>query len=414
MSRFPRWLMLGLSALTLLLSLSSCAPKAKSGKTKIVIWEQMDPEERKRFETNLAEYQREDTTVVIQHVPYDTEVLRSQFQTAASAGGGPALVFGPSDQVGPLSLLKLIRPLETTLPAGFFDRFIPASLDTLDGHLYAAPDQIGNHLVLCYNKKMVATPPVTAEEFLAIAKANTKASSDPKLTRYGFAMNNTEPYWLVPFYAGYGGWVMDAANAPTLDNAAMVKSLAFLRSLRDTYKVSPKESDYQGAETLFKEGKAAMLVNGPWSWKGYRDAGIDLGIAPIPPLPGGDWARPMVASKGYSISVNVKEAELPAVIKLLTFLTSPAAELRDAKSLGILPSTKEAYDNADLSADPLLQASKQAIEKGRRMPVVPEMRVLWDVMRPEMQNVMNGVKTPEQAAHDMQAAAVKQIAAMKN
>ena len=35
-------------------------------------------------------------------------------------------------------------------------------------------------------------------------------------------------------------------------------------------------------------------------------------------------------------------------------------------------------------------------------------------MRPEMQNVMNGVKTPEQAAHDMQLAAVKQIAAMKN
>ena len=26
------------------------------------------------------------------------------------------------------------------------------------------------------------------------------------------------------------------------------------------------------------------------------------------------------------------------------------------------------------------------------MPVVPEMRVIWDAMRPEMQNVMNGVE----------------------
>ena len=412
MLKIRRVLLPAIAALALL-PLLSCAPKTKAGKLKIVIWEQMDPEERKRFETNLAAYQQQDTTVEIQHVPYDTEQLRSQFQTAASAGGGPQLVFGPSDQVGPLSLLKLIRPLETTLPAGFFDRFIPASLDTLDGHLYAAPDQIGNHLVLCYNKAMVAKAPETAAEFLAIAKANTKVSRDPAATRYGFVMNNTEPYWLVPFYAGYGGWVMDANNAPTLDNPAMVKSLAFLRSLRDEYKVSPKESDYQGAETLFKEGKAAMLINGPWSWKGYRDAGIDLGVAPIPPLPGGDWGKPMVASKGYSVSVNVKDAELPAVIKLLTFLTSPEAELRDAKALGILPSTREAYDNAELSADPLLQASKRAIEKGRRMPVVPEMRVLWDVMRPELQNVMNGAKTPEQAARDMQTAAVKQIAAMK-
>ena len=44
-------------------------------------------------------------------------------------------------------------------------------------------------------------------------------------------------------------------------------------------------------------------------------------------------------------------------------------------------------------ADAILQASKRAIEKGRRMPVVPEMRVLWDVMRPEMQAVMNGAES---------------------
>jgi maltose-binding protein MalE len=399
-------------SLLALLSALSCAPK-KSTKTKIVIWEQMDPEERKRFEANLAAYQAQDSTVEIQHLPYETEQLRTQFQTAAAAGGGPHLVFGPSDQVGPLSLLKLIRPLETTLPAGFFDRFIPASLDTLDGHLYAAPDQIGNHLVLCYNRKLVPKPPETAEEFLRIAKSTTRLTGDPSKTRYGFVMNLTEPYWLVPFFTGYGGWVMDANHQPTLDQPAMVQALAFLRSLKDEHKVMPRESDYQVAETLFKEGKAAMLVNGPWSWAGYRAAGIDLGVAPIFKMPGGNWAHPMIASKGYSINVNVKDSELPAVIKLITFLTSPEAELRDARVLGILPSTRAAYVHPELDTDAILQASKRAIERGRRMPVVPEMRVLWDVMRPEMQNAMNGAKTPQRAAHDMQQAAVQQIAAMK-
>src|SRR5205085_4932822 len=104
--------------LSLLPSLA-CGPKhAASGKTKIVIWEQMDPTERVRFEANIAEYQKQDTTVEIQHTPYETEQLRTQFQTAAAAGAGPQLIFGPSDQVGPLSVLKLIRPLETTMPAG--------------------------------------------------------------------------------------------------------------------------------------------------------------------------------------------------------------------------------------------------------------------------------------------------------
>src|SRR5205085_11077227 len=102
--------------------------------------------------------------------------------------------------------------------------------------------------------------------------------------------------------------------------------------------------------------------------------GVDRGDAPILRMSGADWAHPMVASKGYSINVNVKDAELPAVIKPVTFPTSRGAELREAKPLGILQSEREAYATPDLAADPTLQASKQALELCRRMPVVPEMR----------------------------------------
>jgi len=193
----------------------------------------------------------------------------------------------------------------------------------------------------------------------------------------------------------------------------MAQALQFLKDLKDEHRVMPRESDYQVAETLFKEGQAAMIVNGPWSWSGYRKAGIDLGIAPIFRMPNGEWARPMAASKGYSLNVNVPAAKRERVIDLLTFLTSTEAQSRMAVELGILPSSREAYADSAIANDPTLQASREAFELGRRMPVVPEMRVLWDVMRPGMQNVMNGVKTPADAARDMQAAATQQIAGMK-
>lgn len=409
----PRIALLVLALLTLL-ALSSCGGgRAASDPNRIVIWEQMDPEERARFEANLAAFEAAHPGITIEHVPYDTEQLRNQFQTAASAGIGPDVIFGPSDQVGPLSLLKLIKPLDETMPAGFFDRFVPASLDTLDGHLWAAPDQIGNHLVLVYNKALVPVPPATAEEFVAIAKRNTKAASGGTPARYGFAMNATEPYWLVPFLTGYDGWVMDAQRAPTLDSPAMVKALAFLRGLAAEHQVMPRESDYQIAETLFKEGQAAMIVNGPWSWSGYRKAGIDLGVAPLFSVPGGGPSRPMVASKGYSINVHVPAEKLPNVIELVTFLTSPEAQRRSMTELGILPSHQEVWSDPALQADPVLAASQRAVELGRRMPVVPEMRVLWDVMRPGLQSVMNGATPPEQAAREMQASAVAQIAGMR-
>ena len=101
------------------------------------------------------------------------------------------------------------------------------------------------------------------------------------------------------------------------------------------------------------------------------------------------------------------------VIELLTSLTSPQAELRSARELGILPSHREAYRDSALLHDPLLEASQRAFALGRRMPVVPEMRVIWDVMRPGLQDVMNGAKTPQQAAREMQAAAIQQISGMQ-
>lgn len=403
--KLPRALSLAALALAVLLSLTGCT-KAPKSDGRIVIWMQMDPEERARFERNLEAYRQLHPDAVVEAVPYDTENLRQQFQTAAAAGAGPELIFGPSDQVGPLSLLRLLQPLDEVMPAGFFDRFIPQSLDTLDGHLWAAPDQIGNHLMLVYNRSLVPEPPADHAAFMGMAKRLTGEG------RYGFAMNMGEPYWLAPFLAGFGGWVMDERSQPTLDTPAMRDALAYLASLKAAG-IMPRESDYQVAETLFKEGKAAMIVNGPWSWSGYRKAGIDLGIAPLWTLPNGQPARPMTASKGYSMNVNVTAEERPAVIRLIEFLTSAEAELRDAVALGVLPSHRDAWVDESVQGDPLLRMSQAGIERGLRMPVVPEMRVLWDTMRPGMQQVMNGSRSPEAAAREMQAAAVQQIAGMK-
>lgn len=405
----PRFVGVIAATLVLALSLGACAPKksADAGSAKITVWMQMDPQERARFEKNLAAYQAKHPEVTVEFVPYDTENLRQQFISAASGGAGPQLIFGPSDQVGPLSVTKLIQPLDQVMPAGFFDRFVPQALDTLDGHLWSAPDQVGNHLVLCFNRKLIPQAPTTHEEFLQLAKAQSKGGA------YGFAMNVMEPYWLAPFLAGFGGWVMDDAGQPTLDTPAMREALAYLADLKNAQGIMPRESNYENAHTLFQEGKAAMTVNGPWSWADYRKAGVDLGIAPLWTLPNGRRATPMTASKGYSINANVKSAELPAVIALVEFLTSPEAETLEAVELGVLPSHRDAWSSPAIQNDATLKASQEAYALGRRMPVVPEMRVIWDTMRPELQNVMSGARSPDQAAKDMQASALKQITAMR-
>jgi maltose-binding protein MalE len=156
-----------------------------------------------------------------------------------------------------------------------------------------------------------------------------------------------------------------------------------------------------------------MILNGPWSWEAYRKAGIDIGLARIPRNPAtGTWATPMVGSKGYLVNAKIAPEKLPQVLDLLYWLTSAKCTAEYAPLL-ILPSRREALDSPAVQGSPLLAASRAQYDVGRRMPVVPEMRAVWDAMRPSLQLVMNGKLDPRAAATQMQREAVEKIASMK-
>ena len=66
-------------------------------------------------------------------------------------------------------------------------------------------------------------------------------------------------------------------------------------------------------------------------------------------------------------------------------------------------------DVAPAVEDPLVAQSLAQLRKGRLMPVVPEMRVIWDVMRPGFQQTLGGDLTPADAARIMQEQAIRKI-----
>ena len=175
----------------------------------------------------------------------------------------------------------------------------------------------------------------------------------------------------------------------------------------------PAEADYNIADALFKDGKAAMIINGDWSWSGYRKAGIDIGVAPLPKITEtGLWCAPMVSPKGYSINTNVTTDKLPLVAEFIRFVMAPENQLQTAIALETMPTWKPLYDDPRIKGDEILMNSEQQIERGKPMPVVPELRAIWDAMRPSYQAVLGGAKTPEQAAWDMQKLALQKIAEM--
>lgn len=390
--------------------LSSC--QRKTDPHHIVIWHQMRVDEREILEAQLQQFMKENPGITVEQIYKETEELRAGFIVAAIAGQGPDLVYGPSDMVGPFEIMDIIVPMESLFEKPFLDSFIPKGLTYYKNHLYQMADKLGNHLSLVYNRDMLPTPPQTDEELIAVGtKITVDNDGDGKTDVYGLAWNYTEPFFFIPFMTGFNGWVMTEDGKPTLNSEGTINGLKFIQDLRDKYKIIPNEADYNIADLLFKDGKSAMIINGDWSWAGYKKAGINIGVAPLPRIVStGLWCAPMVSPKGFSLNKNVPDEKRATVVGLLRFLMRPEIQLQTARALGTMPTRREVVQSDFVQNDDILRNSAKQIELGRLMPVVPELRAIWDAMRPSYQAVLGGAKTPQQAAKEMQELALRKIA----
>ncbi|MCE1190430.1 MAG: extracellular solute-binding protein [Ignavibacteria bacterium] len=390
-----------------------CGKKDKAD--EIVIWHNMRPEETARLQKQLDAFMKINPGIKVLQLFKETEEMRSGFIVAAIAGQGPDLVYGPSDQVGPFVEIGIVKKLDEIFPPDYLKHFNKQALIYTNGHLWQIADKLGNHLTLVYNKKLVPVPPSTDEELIEIGKKLTiDKDGDGKIDQYGIVWNYTEPYFFVPFLTGHNGWVIDSNRHPTLNTPEMIAGLKFMRDLRDKYKIIPREADYNLADALFKEGRAGMMINGDWSWSSYGAAGIDYAIAPLPKITStGKFCAPMISPKGYSINNKVQGEKLANVKKLIEYLNTPEQQLETALLTKTFPTREEAYNDPKLIADPILRNSKAQIELGIPLPIVTEMRAIWDAMRPPYQAVLGGSMTAENAAKQMQAEAEKKIAELR-
>ncbi len=381
---------------------------------RIVVWTSLRPVERHVLAAQLARFAARHPCWQFSQLFYGPEECRTNFIISALGGSGPALLHGASDNVGPLVELGVIQPIEPFVSQAFLDSFLnrPIVANTwYRGHLYQVADRLGNHLCLVYNKALVRQPPRTMGELIEFGRQFCRdENGDGKPDRYALAWNYTEPFFVVPFIGGYGGWIMDEEHRPTLDTPAVVNAGKLIYELAHVHRIIPTECDYEIANALFKDGLAAMIINGPWSWATYIESGIDIGLARIPMIDEtGLWPTPMVSPLGYSLNANLKGERLQMAVELLRFLTSTEVELEFSMVASTIPSRVDALEHPAVRDNELLQHSMDQLQVGRPMPVVTELRMIWDAMRPSYQGLFTGAVSPERAAREMQHTALRLI-----
>jgi arabinogalactan oligomer/maltooligosaccharide transport system substrate-binding protein len=379
------------------------APTQSMEPVNLILWHQEDDaKDAAQFVQSLADaYHSVHPNVTFEVTSLRTEVLREDFQSAALTGSPPDLLWTVNDHAGPFAAAELIQPVDDLFDLSqYVDSTLAAVV--IDGQAWGVPVSNGNHLMLYFNKSLVQAPPENTDELIAMG---------PDLIAQGLAplvFNQTDPFWMVPWLGGFRGSVFASDGlTPTLDTQAMVDTLTFLHDIKYVDKLLPAESDYDGADTLFKEGKAAMIINGDWTLGAYRAFfGENLGIARIPMISAtGVWPKPYTAGKYFMIPAATTGAKLDVVVDFIKFATNKENQLDMVTKLARLPALTEALEDPMVSEDPFLKGSAAQMVVGVPQPTVLQMRCNWNSMKPEMQAVLNDTETPATAASAMQSAA---------
>ena len=406
-----------LTALLISLGLfTGCKKSAKiTGNVVIEFWEQDGAEQQAVLDEIIAEFQKDYPNIQVKRVHHETEDLRKNFTSAAIGGAGPDVVLGPNDNLGVFVPGDLIVDATTVMGEGFFSDFETSALDAskYNGKQYMVPDRNGNELCLIVNKKIVSKAPKTWDELVEIgAKLKKEGKAE-----YTVAFNMTEPFFTVPFFASFGGKVLDdptsAKAKPTLNTPEAKAWFTFLAKIHKDG-VIPKEADYDVASNLFKEGKVPFLINGPWSFVDYiENAEMDIMLAPIPSI-NGKFPAPYCAVKGYTISQTaVKDPnKMEAVRLFVERVTNVKSQLAMMDTHKQLPSISDALKDKAVTDDPMIASQKAQLEKCVPQPIITQMRAIWDAVKPVQQELFAGKVTPEEAPAKMQKRAEDGIKAL--
>ena len=282
----------------------------------------------------------------------------------------------------------------------FDNDIIPATTEIciVDDEIYLAP-YYGNVTVMMYNKQLLADAGYTPEEIDSFADvqdiAQKTRAADPSkngfLIRGGSADNILSDF--LPHLVAHGGWVVDENNNPTVDTpefkAAMEDYLAL----------------YNVGGTLDKDDIVASVTSGETAmaqiWPGWYTPTAD-GPADYITIPTKltDDSEPLdaVALQGVwciGIPDNAPHKEL--AVELLEYVMSPEVQLASIENDGVPCRYSCLTDPTVLETYPHLETVCGALETGVYRPAIAEWTEFTNILGTEMDNIIQGTKTMDEA-----------------
>lgn len=327
------------------------------------------------------------------------ESFGSKLAAAIPLGDGPDLFIDSHERIGDYRLRGLLAAADAALePAPAFAANALAAVRQ-DGHAWGVPLSL-KCVALYVNTDLIgplrgpAGPGDPAGLTLAdIARLPSATRPLPALPAgvWPLAYEVKGAYGHMPLLLGLGGRMLQDDQQFGFIGPEAEASLALAVQLVAAGAV-PEDADGALVQDLFKNGKAAFAISGPWLAAGIGDS-VHFTVHALPPIhaDGSAPLRPPLTVE--SVMLSPRGAARPEAVALARHLaTAASADLRQRRS-GAL----SARADVTLPDDPVLAGFAAQAPAAIPMPATPAMRSAWEPADRAIRKVLRGHATPAEA-----------------
>ena len=364
---------------------------------ELLIW--MDAERGKAVQALAEKFDADLGIKVTVEAPQN---ITDNFPIAAQASKGPDIVVWAHDKVGEWADAGLIAPVEVS--SDFSKKFFPKAWQAvLHQKSYWGYPIALETVTLIYNKALLDGPPPTdLSELMAL-------SQKMKETHQGvlpIVWDSRSAYYTWGILASGGGYVFGKSGSDyNLNNIGIatpgaVAALAKIVGLIESG-ILPKTCTYSETEDLMGQGKAAMMISGPWAWSNLIQKGIDFGVALIPGVQG-KVGRPFVGVSTAYLNRSSPNHDLSKEFLERYLLTDEGlVAMNKAKPIGI-PAIVSVYEEIGKD-NPRLRELKASVDYGQIMPNIPQMGRFFSALGAALQLAADGRLSARAALKDAEA-----------
>jgi len=344
------------------------------------------------------------------------EELAPKILTSAASGGYDVIL---GDCIWPAQFAKAGIVLDVT------DRVNELDLDDIyqgaldatkyEGKYYGMP-WLNDVKYMFVNMELlkqagIEAAPTTWDELIADAKA----CKEQGICEYPIVGCYAQAECLICDYTciagSFGGSFVDENNNPTLNSAENVAALDFMAQTLKDGLCNPKSLEMIEDDVLstFAAGNAVFAINWTYQYASMNDESQStvVGQGVITPIPGTDKAQSATVNGGMPLMITAGCKNPDEAWEYMLFLASK--EMQAKYCANALPIWKSLYTDPQVietaGAD-VVAASQVQFDFIENRPMVPYYNELSTSMQTEIQLVLLGQKTAQEALDGLQAIAM--------